>query len=158
MSLERVIGQHPTPHTMAKPPADGDECAPAHIRLQPDWVSDLVTLANNRFTLGVNPAIKEIVGKETASGFTVSAPIWATHRSMIACAHVWCMHSCFLSRRHPQLICTLFCCAFADACIVNNAFMFLASAASAVDMHLFCCAFADACIVDNHGVPCAACC
>ena len=96
MSLERVIGQHPTPHTMAKSAADGDECAPAHIRLRPGWVNDLVILANNRFVLTVHPGIKEIVDKETASGFTVSAPIWATHRSMIACADFAMWVSCVL--------------------------------------------------------------
>lgn len=56
----------------------GTECetAPAHVRVQPEWVARLIALAKHHFPMSLpSPALKNILAH--TGEFTVSAPIWA---------------------------------------------------------------------------------
>jgi hypothetical protein len=51
-----------------------DDLAPAHLREQPAWITELVTLANSKLAKTVTAACKGIFAKK--GNFICTVPLW----------------------------------------------------------------------------------
>ncbi len=53
-----------------------EEAAPAHVRVQPDWVAALVDLAKKTFPIDMTGGVKNVLAQKGKNNFTIVAPIW----------------------------------------------------------------------------------